>query len=238
MWNNKKVSIVLPAFNEEKNILNAVNDFFNSGVVDELIVVDNNSKDKTAELIKQTQAIIVKEENQGFGFTLRRGLSEASGDYIVMSEPDGTFSAKDIFKMLNYIDEFDLVLGTRTSKSCIWTGANMGLFLRWGNYFVAKLLEFLFNGPSLTDVGCTMRLIKRDALGKIKDRFSVGGSHFLPEIVILCIINNLKIVEIPLNYRPRIGESKITGNFIKAVKTGFYMIFLIVSYWFEDLFKR
>lgn len=237
MWNNKKISVVLPAFNEEKNILKAINDFFGLGVVDEVIVVDNNSTDKTAELIKQSQARLVKEQDQGFGFAVIRGLREVSGDYIIISEPDGTFLAKDILKLLNYVDGFDLVLGTRTSKSCIWTGANMGLFLRWGNFFVAKILEFAFNGPSLTDVGCTMRLIKKDALDKIKDRFSVGGSHFLPEMVILGIINNLRIVEIPLNYRPRIGESKITGNLTKAIKTGLNMIFLIISRWFKNLFR-
>lgn len=238
MWNNKKISVALPAYNEEKNILSALNDFFSCGIVDEVIVIDNNSTDKTAELAKQTRARVVKEEKQGFGFAVQRGLREATGDYVIMCEPDGTFIANDIYKLLNYTDEFDMVLGTRTSKSCVWTGANMGIFLRWGNYLVAKLLEFIFNGPSLTDVGCTMRLIKKDALKKINYKFTVGSAHFLPEMVILAIINNFKIVEIPLNYKPRIGESKITGNFKKALSTGLKMIFLIVGYWIKNLFVK
>ncbi len=235
---NKKISVVLPAFNEEKNISSALNDFFSREIVDEVIVIDNNSTDNTAELAKPTMARVVKEERQGFGFAVQRGLREATGDYVIMCEPDGTFIANDIYKLLDYTDEFDMVLGTRTSKSCIWTGANMGIFLRWGNYLVAKLLEFIFNGPSLTDVGCTMRLIKKDVLKKINYKFTVGSTHFLPEMVILAIINNFKIVEIPLNYKPRIGESKITGNFKKALSTGLKMIFLIVGYWIKNLFVK
>lgn len=237
MWNGKKISVVLPAYNEEKNIHSAVNDFFATGVVDELIVVDNNSKDNTAQLVSQTGAILIKEMNQGFGFAVQRGLKSATGDYVVLSEPDGTFIANDIFKLLNYTDYFDLVLGSRTARSCIWTGANMGFFLRWGNHFVAKLLEFLFNGPSLLDVGCTMRLIKKETLDKIKDKFTVGGSHFLPEMVILAILAGRYIVEIPVNYLPRQGESKITGSPVRAFAVGMRMILLILKYWLLNLFK-
>jgi len=238
MWNQKKVSVVLPAYNEEENIYNAINDFFNQDCVDEVVVVNNNSTDNTETQVKKTQAIIVNEKKQGYGFALQRGLREATGDYIVMSEPDGTFTAKDIYKLLNYVDEFNLVLGTRTSKTCIWSGANMGLFLKWGNYFVAKLLEFLFNGPSLTDVGCTMRLIKKETLRKIQDKFTVGISHFLPEMVILAILAKSQIVEIPLNYLPRLGESKITGYKLRAFVVGMRMIFLILRYRLKTLFKR
>lgn len=238
MWNEKKISVVLPAYNEEKNILNAVNDFFATGVVDELIVVDNNSKDSTAQLASQTGAVLIKEANQGFGYAVQRGLKSATGDYIVLSEPDGTFIAKDIFKLLNYTDYFDLVLGSRTARSCIWTGANMGFFLRWGNHFVAKLLEFLFNGPSMLDVGCSMRLIKKESLDKIKYRFTVGGSHFLPEMVILTILAGSHIVEIPVNYRPRRGESKITGSKIRAFMVGAKMMFIIFKYWLRNLYIR
>lgn len=237
MWNGKKISVVLPAYNEEKNILNAINDFFSCPEVDEVVVVDNNSTDRTAEITKQTRAILVAEEKQGYGFAMQRGLKEASGDYIITSEPDGTFIAHDIYKLLDYTDYFDFVLGSRTARSCIWTGANMGFFLRWGNHFVAKLLEFIFNGPSMLDVGCTMRLIKKETLDKIKDKFTVGSSHFLPEMVILAILEKSHIVEIPVNYRSRRGESKITGYKIRAFVVGMRMIYLILNYWLKNLFK-
>jgi glycosyltransferase involved in cell wall biosynthesis len=238
MWNGNKVSVILPTYNEEENIVSAVNDFLSCKAVDELVVVNNNSTDRTAELVKNTKATLLNETKQGYGFALRRGLQEATGDYVVLSEPDGTFEAKDIYKLLSYAEDFDLVLGTRTACTCIWPGANMGLFIKLGNYFVAKLLENLFNGPSITDVGCTMRLIKRETLEKIKNKFTVGKSHFLPEMVILAILEKSQIIEIPLHYRPRRGHSKITGNKIKAIVLGFKMILLIIGYRLITLFVK
>lgn len=233
MWNKKKISVILPAYNEEKYIKKAVDDFFNTKVVDEVIVVNNNSKDKTLEEAKKTKARIVTETKQGYGWANRRGLYEAKGDYIFTCEPDGTFVAKDIFKFLAYSEEFDVIFGTRTSKSLIWDNANMGWFLRFGNTVVAKYLEYLHNGPCLTDVGCTFKFIKKDALNKIMGKFTVGKSHFSPEFMILCLKNKLKCVEIPVNYRGRIGESKITGNPVKAFKLGLIMILLITKYLFK-----
>jgi glycosyltransferase involved in cell wall biosynthesis len=233
MWKGKRVSVVFPAYNEEKNIRKAVTDFFATGFVDEIIVVNNNSKDRTVEEAKKTKARIVTETKQGYGHANIRGLHEAKGDIIVTCEPDGTFVASDIQKLLLYSDDFDCVFGTRTSRACIWSGANMGWFLRLGNVFVAKMLEYMHNGPCLTDVGCTFKLIKKKSLDKVKRKFSVGGSHFSPEFMILVIKNGIDTVEIPVNYRGRIGESKITGTFWKAFKLGLVMIGLIISYKFK-----
>ena len=97
MWKNKKVSVVFPAYNEEGNIATAVKDFLATDVVDELIVVDNNSKDNTAELAKKSGAKVIKETRQGYGWANRRGLKEAKGDIIITAEPDGTFIGRDIF---------------------------------------------------------------------------------------------------------------------------------------------
>ncbi|MBI2559303.1 glycosyltransferase family 2 protein [Candidatus Woesearchaeota archaeon] len=234
MFNNKKVSVVFPAYNEEENIRNAIGDFFSTKVVDEIIVVDNNSQDNTAKEVRKTKARLVTEANQGYGWALRRGLKEAKGYYIITAEPDGTFVGSDVLKLLIYSEDFDAVFGTRTSKECIWSGANMNLFLRLGNEFVAKFLEYLFDGPSLTDVGCTLKLIKRDALKKIQGKFSVGGPHFSPEFMILCIRNKIKSIEIPVNYRQRVGESKITGDFKRAIKLGIVMIIFILRYRFVE----
>jgi len=124
------------------------------------------------------------------------------------------------------------VLGTRTSKSLIWSGANMEWFLRFGNIAVAKLLEFLFNTSQMTDCGCTLRLVRRDSLALFVDRLTVRGSHFLPEMVILARRAGLSMIEIPVNYRSRVGESKITGTLMGTIKTGTNMIRLILRYRF------
>ena len=230
MWNKKTVSVVFPAYNEEKNIRNAIKEFFSTKIVDEIIVVNNNSKDATESEVKKTNAKLVLEKNQGYGNALQRGLREATGHYIITAEPDGTFVARDIYKLLEYTYDFDVVFGTRTSKECIWSGANMNWFLRLGNVFIAKLLEYVFNGPSLTDVGCTLKLIKKPQLKIIMTQFAKGGANFSPEFMILCIRNKIKSVEIPVNYRKRVGESKITGNPIKAFLLGCSMIWMVIEY--------
>jgi hypothetical protein len=152
-----------------------------------------------------------------------------------MAEPDGTFIGKDILKLLAYADDFEMVCGTRTTRELIWKEANMGWFLRLGNLLVAKLLQFLYDAPSLSDCGCTLRLIHRSALSEFLDQLTVGASHFLPEMVILGLKHHVAMIEIPVNYRGRVGDSKITGNFKGALRTGLHMIDLIISYKFRHV---
>lgn len=233
MYNNKTVSVVFPAYNEESNIVQAVEEFFATGVVDEIIVVDNNSRDRTADLVcRRTTARLVREPRQGYGSALTRGLKEARSDYVILSEPDGTFLGRDVFKLLAYAEDFDLVCGTRTTRELIWSGANMPFFLRVGNMCVAKLLEFLFNTPQLSDCGCTMRLVRRDGLSKFVEKLTVQGSHFLPEMIILAKRSHLSLIEIPINYKERRGFSKITGTLSGIFRTGLGMVVLILRYRF------
>jgi len=229
MYGSRTISVVLPAYNEEQYIRAAVEDFLSTGVVDEVVVVDNNSRDRTAEEAGRTPARIVRETAQGYGHALRRGLREASSDLIILAEPDGTFVGRDIVKLLAYADDFDMVCGTRTTRELIWEQANMGWFLRVGNWAVAKMVQVLYGGPSLTDCGCTMRLIHRTALARIADDLTVGGSHFLPEMVIVGLKRGLKVIEVPVNYRGRVGESKITGSLKGTLRTGTNMIRLILG---------
>lgn len=230
MYGSRTVSVVFPAYNEAGNIRTAIEDFLLAGVVDEIVVVDNNSRDGTAAEAAQTTARVVSEPAQGYGHALRRGLREATGDIVILAEPDGTFVGRDVLKLLAYSEEFDMVCGTRTTRELIWAQANMGWFLRVGNWAVAKMVQVLYDGPSLSDCGCTLRLAHRHAIGRIIDDLKVGGSHFLPEMVIVGLKRKLKIVEIPVNYRGRIGESKITGTFKGTLRTGFRMIALILRH--------
>jgi glycosyltransferase involved in cell wall biosynthesis len=232
MYRNFKVSVVMPAYNEEENVLDAVCAFRSIPEVDELIVVDNNSKDETKKLAIQAGAHVVTETKQGYGHASKTALMSANGDLVFIAEPDGTFRARDIYKFLTYADEFDAVMGTRTSKSCIWRGANMGLFLRYGNVAVAKLLEYLHNGPCFTDVGCTFKMVRRAALKQIGPYLTVGGSHFSPQLMVVLVRTGMRCVEIPVHYRGRVGTSKITGSFWNAWKLGWKMIIMIVCYRF------
>jgi len=109
----------------------------------------------------------------------------------------------------------------------------MGPFLRYGNWAVGKMLEYLHNGPCLTDVGCTYKLFRREALQHLIPMFTVGHSHFSPELMILAIRSHLDCIEIPVHYGPRTGTSKITGNFWKAFRLGLRMMAMIIAYRFK-----
>jgi glycosyltransferase involved in cell wall biosynthesis len=200
--------------------------------VDEIIVVNNNAAAGTSEEVAKTSAREVVEPVQGYGQSIRRGLIEATGDWIVVCEPDGTFAPEDLYKLLAYAQDFGYVIGTRTTRTMIWAGANMGLFLKWGNWAVAKMAEFLFNATILTDVGCTYRLIHRDVLERITPHFTRGGSDFGLEVTLLIMQDEIPFVEIPVNYLPRVGVSAVTGSFWKAFALGFRMIGLILRYRF------
>jgi glycosyltransferase involved in cell wall biosynthesis len=232
MFGSRTVSVILPAYNEERYIRAAVEDFLAHEVVDEVVVVDNNSRDQTAAEAGRTRARVVRETRQGYGYALQRGLSEATGDIVIMAEPDGTFVGRDVHKLLAYADDFDMVCGTRTTRELVWDQANMGWFLRVGNWTVAKMIQLLYGGPSLSDCGCTLRLTHRAALEKIRADLTVGGSHFLPEMVILGLKRRLRIIEVPVNYRGRVGDSKITGSLGGTLRTGFRMIGIILKYRF------
>jgi glycosyltransferase involved in cell wall biosynthesis len=230
MWRGKRVSVVLPTYNEKHSIRRCIREFEATGVVDEIIVVNNNAAPGTSEEVAQTTAREVHESKQGYGAAIRRGFREADGDFIVVSEPDGTFRARDVRKLLAYAEDFEVVYGSRTVKELIWEGANMGLFLKWGNYAVAKGMEFLFNTTSLTDVGCTVRCVRRDVLRRLEPFFTVNGSFFGPEMMVLSILMKRKIIQIPVNYSKRVGTSSVTGNKWVAFQVGLQMIRLIVSY--------
>jgi glycosyltransferase involved in cell wall biosynthesis len=215
---------------ERDSIRAVIDGFFETGHVDEVLVVDNNAEAGTREQVAMTDARIVSEPKQGYGHATRRGLSEASGDLIVLAEPDGTFRPEDLVKLLAYSNECDAVFGTRTTRELIWHGANMGGFLRWGNWGVAKLIEVLFNTSHLSDIGCTYRLLRRELAEYLVETARVGGSHAGPEIMLLTIASGARFVEVPVNYLPRVGRSSVTGDPVKAFLLGLRMIALVLRF--------
>jgi glycosyltransferase involved in cell wall biosynthesis len=230
MWNGHTVSVVLMTYAERDSIREVIEGFSKLGVVDEILVVNNNAEEGTAEEVAMTEARQVFETEQGYGHAIRRGLREAKGDLIALAEPDGTFLPTDLMKLLAYSGECDVVFGTRTTRELVWHGSNMGWFLRWGNWAVAKLIEILFNTSHLSDVGCTYRLIDRRLADYLVEQMRVGGSHAGPEIMLLSITSGARFVEIPVNYLPRVGVSSVTGSRRVAFRLGLTMIGLILRY--------
>ena len=132
MWKSQFISVILPTYNEKDSIAGSIGEFFDTGLVDEVLVINNNAAAGTSEEVAKTAAREIHEPLQGYGNAIRRGFREARGDLIIVCEPDGTFFGKDVIKLLAFSDDFDVVYGTRTSEEFIWTGANMGCFREWG----------------------------------------------------------------------------------------------------------
>jgi len=237
MWRGQRVAVVFPTYNEKDSIRRACLDVAQVGLADEVVVVNNNAAAGTSDEIAGTGAREIFEPKQGYGHALLAGMDATDAEIVVLCEPDGTFSAHDIAKFLAYSEDRPVVFGTRTASGFIWAGANMGWFLRWGNWAVAKMAEVLFNTTLLTDMGCTYRLLRRDALDLLRPHLTIGGSHFGPQILLETIAHKIPFVEIPVNYLERVGESSVTGDFVKTWKLGWRMIFLVLEYRF-GLVKR
>jgi len=229
MYKAKRVSLILPTYNEKDSIRKVIHDFEELGLVDEILVINNNAVEGTSAETKQTSAIEIHEPMQGYGAAIQRGFAEATGDLVFVCEPDDTFLASDLPKFLAYADDVDIVYGSRTVKTFIWARANMGLLLRWGNWFVAKLLEVLFNTNYLSDVGCTYRMVRRAALLKLLPTFQVKSNFFGPEMMIRGYRMKFRCIQIPVNYKSRVGQSSVTGDMRKAIGLGIQMIILILA---------
>lgn len=239
MYNGKTVSVVTSTYREKDSIRKCVEDFFATGYVDEFVVVNNNAAPGTDDEVLATRAKLVHESKQGYGFGFQRALAESTGDLIVMVEPDGTFDARDLIKLLVYAEDMDVVQGSRTNATTILSNANMGMALKYGNYFVAKLAEFSYFGssPSLSDCGCTYRVFRRKAYEHIRPFFREGGSAFGFELSLLVLRSDMKMCQIPVHYGERVGVSAVTGSFLKTCILGAQMVGLIVNHRVEECFR-
>jgi glycosyltransferase involved in cell wall biosynthesis len=227
MWNGKSVAVVLPTYRERDSIALVIKGFEELGIVDDILVVNNNAEPGTSDEVAPTSAREVHEPRQGYGAAIRRGLSEVDADLVCICEPDATFEPSDLFKLLPFSRECDAVLGSRTVSAFIWSGANMDRFLRWGNWALAKAIEASFNTAHLSDVGCTMRLVSRECIERITPGFRSDGSRFGLEMQLLIVIGRERFVQVPVNYRPRIGTSAVTGSRKKALTLGLDMIGMV-----------
>lgn len=235
MWNGKTVSAVLPSYRERDSIREVIEGFFATGVVDEVVVVDNNAEPGSVEEVRKTRARIVFEKKQGHGHALQRGMREAQGDYVIICEADGTFRPSDVRRFLAYAEEFPVVLGTRTNKSLIGSGSAMVFFRRLGDVFEGKLIEYLFWSSNVTDVGCTYKLLHRDIIAELAPRWWKGDSHFVTEITLQVAAHRIPFVEIPVAFEERVGESATTGSRRKVAKWGVKLFIFIWLFWIRWL---
>lgn len=235
---NRSVTVALTAYNDEESIAPAVRDFLAHPLVRRVIVVSNNSTDRTFARAEKAGALTFNEKQPGYGRCVHRCLTEAAKykdtECVVLCEGDLTFRAYDIEKLLAYAPHGDVVNGTRTIEPLRQHRTQLSTFIYYGNVFVGKLLEAKHLGRgTITDVGTTYKLCRRDALLELlpclDPRVNLEfNAHFLDT----ALKHGHVLVECPVTFHERVGVSK-GGNVNN--RRGFYvgvrMIFGILFGW-------
>ncbi len=205
-----QISVVIPCLNEEEAVGTVVDQAWDgikkSGRDGEVIVVDNASEDSSANVAAEHGARVVSQPERGYGSAYLAGLESAQGDYIVMGDADETYPLSELGPFVDRLEQGDdLVLGSRF-KGTIHGDAMPWLNRRIGNPILTGLLN-LFFGVKVSDAHCGMRAVRRDALQRL-DLHSTG-MEFASEMVFKAYRRGLRVSEIPIDYFPRVGESKL-----------------------------
>jgi glycosyltransferase involved in cell wall biosynthesis len=244
---NPKICVVLPAYNEAEAIAEVVRNFQKSKFVKYVIVIDNHSSDGTADIAEKCGSRVIRnDKNMGFGYSYALGLKESlktDANIIVTAEADNSFNSYDIPKMLPYLDNCDMAVGTRQNQVLTEKGNQNSLLHVWGNFFLAKLIQIkyfslLHTGVvNLTDVGCNFRLFRAEALKKIVNELTYpstdkvkAGIGVAIHLTMIGIQKDLRIIELPVTFNKRAGKSKIGSNRrIRAIKIGLIFLWLILK---------
>jgi glycosyltransferase involved in cell wall biosynthesis len=205
------VSVVIPCLNEEENIEACVTAareaMADAGIPGEVVVADNASEDRSAELATAAGARVVHEPRRGYGSAYLAGFAAARGRYIVMGDADLTYDFREIPRFVELLDDgAELVMGNRMNN--IHPGAMPWLHRYVGNPVLTGILNMFFR-TGVGDAHCGMRALRRDVLPTLDLRTT--GMEFASEMVIRAAKEKLDIREFPIEYHPRGGESKLSS---------------------------
>jgi glycosyltransferase involved in cell wall biosynthesis len=205
------VSVVIPCLNEEANIercvLAARDALQSAGIPGEVVVADNASEDRSAEIASAAGARVVHEPRRGYGSAYLAGFAAARGRYIVMADADLTYDFREIPRFVEKLEEgAELVMGDRMDN--IHPGAMPWLHRYVGNPILTGVLNVFFRA-GVSDAHCGMRALRRDVLPRLDLRTT--GMEFASEMVIRASKEQLDIREFPIEYHPRGGESKLSS---------------------------
>jgi glycosyltransferase involved in cell wall biosynthesis len=205
------VSVVIPCLNEEANIehcVTAAREALDSAnIAGEVVVADNASEDRSAELATAAGARVVHEPRRGYGSAYRAGFAAARGRYIVMGDADLTYDFNEIPRFVEKLDDgAELVMGDRMDN--IHPGAMPWLHRYVGNPVLTGVLNVFFR-TGVSDAHCGMRALRRDVLPRLDLRTT--GMEFASEMVIRASKEKLDIREFPIEYHPRGGDSKLSS---------------------------
>ena len=229
---NKIIKVIIPAYNEEKSIIKVIQDI--PSIVNEIIIVDNNSSDQTAKNAQEAGAKVLTEIKKGYGNACLKGISYVKSqthktDIIVFLDGDFSDYPEELTKLIAPIinDNIDFVIGARVSKF-----REKGSMTRpqiFGNWLATTLMSILFNSK-FTDLG-PFRAIKYHKLLALKMEDKTYG--WTVEMQLKALKNNYSYLEIPVKYRNRIGVSKVSGTIKGAIFAGVNILYWIFKYSFK-----
>ena len=227
---NPIIDVIIPAFNEENSVGNVVNDI-PKGLVREIIVVNNNSTDKTANAAQAAGALVLEEKNMGYGNACLKGMDhiaqkEIKPDIVVFLDADYSDFPEEMVDVIAPVlhQNMDMVIGSRVLGN-LEKGAMTPQQI-FGNWLATFLLK-LFYKVSYTDLG-PFRAIKYDSLVALGMRDKTYG--WTVEMQVKAAKHKMKTCEVPVNYRVRIGFSKVSGTVKGTIGAGYKIITTIFKY--------
>ncbi len=223
-----RIFVIIPALNEEKSIPKVIHDI-PKNIVSEIIVVNNASTDNTAFVAKSVGAIVLDEPQKGYGYACLKGMAYVETkqpDILVFMDADYSDFPEELPLLIEPIlkKKADLVIGSRALGSK--ESGSMTIPQIFGNWLATRLLYF-FYGVKFTDLG-PFRAIRWDALQQLNMQDKTYG--WTVEMQLKAAKNNLKCVEVAVNYRKRIGYSKVSGTIKGTFMAGYKILWTIFKY--------
>jgi len=224
------VSIIVPAYNEENGIgdtVEQIRNIMSESIYDyEIILVDDGSTDHTLERARSAGVRVVRHDvNRGYGASLKTGIRAAKGDWIVITDADGTYPNDRIPDLLKYAGEYDMVVGARTGDA-----ARIPLVRRPAKWVLAKLANYL-SETRIPDLNSGLRVFRKALVNRFA-RILPSGFSFTTTITLSSLCNGYRVKYIPIAYYKRTGKSKI-----KPIRDtyNFFMLIVRTTLYFNPL---
>jgi glycosyltransferase involved in cell wall biosynthesis len=224
-----RLSVIIPAYNEERGVAEVVRRvgrvLADAGIRGEIIIVDDGSRDGTADAARTTAAMVIRHEvNRGYGAALKTGIQAASHDLVCITDADGTYPAEQIPVLVAEMADADMVIGARSKKA-----VHIPAIRRPAKWVLNVLADYL-TGTKIPDLNSGMRVMRRSLplhyLDILPDRFS-----FTTTITLAGLCDGYRVKFMPIEYQRRVGQSKMRP--IEAL--GFLILILRTMSYFKPL---
>jgi len=218
----KKITVAIPCHNEDLTIEKVVNDFKRELPECRILVVDNNSKDKTAQKAREAGILVISEKKQGKGYAVQRIFNEFKDDILILVDGDDTYSAKDVHKLIAPVaeEEAEMVVGNRihSSNNKVFSGSH------WlGNKFLTLSLNILF-GAKLQDMESGFRAIDKKFVST--SALLAGGFGIEPELTIQALERGMRIKEVPISL---VSRKEGSHSKLNTIRDGTVVLYTIIS---------